>query len=155
MARKNRRRPKKLRHSSHGTYEMSGLSVTGFGLLSGLIAGMFGIGGGFIKGPVIVLGFGMPAKIAAPTALFMITITSLTGSIFHYLLGHIQWMTLFLAAAFVLGAIIGNKAGFDLSKRKIERIDFSQISIYSPPSQEGIYEKDHLIGFALISSFHL
>ena len=54
--------------------------ATLFGLVSGLIAGLFGIGGGFIKGPLMVLGFGIPARIAAPTALFMIVITSAVGS---------------------------------------------------------------------------
>jgi uncharacterized membrane protein YfcA len=105
--------PRIVRQTPNGTYRMSGITITLFGLVAGTIAGLFGIGGGFVKGPIMVLGFGMPARIAAPTALFMIVITATVGSISHYLLGHIQWkIGLFLVAAFTLGAIFGNfKAG--------------------------------------------
>ena len=105
--------PRIARQTPNGTYRMSGITITLFGLVAGTIAGLFGIGGGFIKGPIMVLGFGMPARIAAPTALFMIVITATVGSISHYLLGHIQWkIGLLLVAAFTLGAIFGNfKAG--------------------------------------------
>ncbi len=101
--------PRFARQTATGTYRMSGLTVTLFGLGSGMIAGLFGIGGGFIKGPLMVLGFGIPARIAAPTALFMIVITSAVGSISHYLLGHIQWeIGLVLVLSFTLGALFGN-----------------------------------------------
>jgi uncharacterized membrane protein YfcA len=102
--------PRFARKTATGTYRMSGLTVTLFGLVSGIIAGLFGIGGGFIKGPLMVLGFGMPARIAAPTALFMIVITSAVGSISHYLLGHIQWeIGLVLVLSFTTGAVFGNR----------------------------------------------
>jgi uncharacterized protein len=102
--------PRFVRQTSRGTYRMSGLTVTLFGLTSGIIAGLFGIGGGFLKGPLMVLGFGMPARVAAPTALFMIVITSAVGSISHFLLGHIQWeIGLVLVLGFTLGAVFGNR----------------------------------------------
>jgi uncharacterized protein len=101
--------PRFARQTATGSYRMSGLTVTLFGLVSGMIAGLFGIGGGFIKGPLMVLGFGIPARVAAPTALFMIVITSTVGSIAHYLLGHIQWkIGLLLVSSFTLGALYGN-----------------------------------------------
>jgi uncharacterized protein len=102
--------PRFVRQTPHGTYRMSGLTIALFGLTSGIIAGLFGIGGGFLKGPLMVLGFGMPARVAAPTALFMIVITSAVGSVSHYLLGHIQWeIGLLLVLSFTLGALVGNR----------------------------------------------
>jgi len=122
--------PRFQRETAAGTYRMSGLTVTLFGLVSGLIAGLFGIGGGFIKGPLMVLGFGIPARIAAPTALFMIVITSAVGSTSHYLLGHIQWkIGLLLVASFALGALFGNRRARAMSERKlIKYIGFGLIA---------------------------
>ena len=116
----NRLPPRLVRETANGSYELSGITVTIFGLASGLIAGLFGIGGGFIKGPLMVLGFGMPARVAAPTALFMIVITSAVGSISHYLLGHIQWkIGLFLVVAFTLGAVFGNRQAGKLAEKSL------------------------------------
>lgn len=108
------------RKTSKGTYEMSVATVTLFGFIAGIIAGLFGIGGGFIKGPLMVLGFGMPARIAAPTALFMIVITSAVGSVSHYLLGHLQWeVGLLIVAAFVSGALLGNQMAGTIAEKPL------------------------------------
>lgn len=112
--------PRLLRRTSKGVYQMSGTTVTLFGLISGMVAGLFGIGGGFIKGPLMVLGFGMPARVAAPTALFMIVITSAVGSVSHYLLGHLQWETgLLLMAAFISGSLLGNRMTRTIAERHL------------------------------------
>src|SRR5689334_5763352 len=116
----NKLPPRIVRHAASGSYEMSAVTVVIFGLVAGMIAGLFGIGGGFIKGPLMVVGFGIPARIAAPTALFMIVITSAVGSISHYLLGHIHWQIgLFLVAAFTLGALVGNQKAGTIAEKKL------------------------------------
>jgi hypothetical protein len=115
--------PRLHRRTSKGVYEMSGITVTGFGLLSGIVAGLFGIGGGFIKGPLMVLGFGMPARIAAPTALFMIVITSAVGSVSHYWLGHLRWeIGLLLTSAFISGSLLGNRMSRTIAERRLVKI---------------------------------
>jgi uncharacterized membrane protein YfcA len=78
FAKLNNLPPRIVRHGRHGTYYMSGITVAGSGLLSGGIAGLFGIGGGFLKTPIMVVVFKIPPRIAVGTALFMIVITSLT-----------------------------------------------------------------------------
>jgi uncharacterized membrane protein YfcA len=52
-------------------------------LVIGSITGLFGIGGGFLAIPVLVLFFGTPQNIAAGTALLIISINSLTAFIGH------------------------------------------------------------------------
>jgi uncharacterized membrane protein YfcA len=52
-------------------------------LLIGSITGLFGIGGGFLAIPVLVLFFGTPQNIAAGTSLLIISINSLTAFIGH------------------------------------------------------------------------
>lgn len=112
--------PRLLRRTPKGVYQMSGITVTLFGLISGIVAGLFGIGGGFIKGPLMVLGFGMPARIAAPTALFMIVITSAVGSVSHYWLGHLQWeIGLLITLAFISGSLLGNRMTRTIAERRL------------------------------------
>ena len=57
----------------------AGLPAMGFfGLSAGLMAGMFGVGGGIIKTPVMLKVFRMPARKATATALFTIIFTIFT-----------------------------------------------------------------------------
>jgi uncharacterized membrane protein YfcA len=77
-------------------------------LLIGCITGVFGIGGGFIVIPVLVLAFGTPLSIAAGTSLAVISINSLTAFIGHYKLwSEINWS---LPLAIALSAVV--VAGF-------------------------------------------
>ena len=81
-----------------------------FGMSAGLVSGLFGIGGGFLKTPIMIRVFGLPAKIAVGTALFMIVFTSLTAILAHYSLGHIHFqLTAFLMVGFTVGALTGNR----------------------------------------------
>ncbi|CAB4885665.1 unannotated protein [freshwater metagenome] len=61
-------------------------------LLIGSMTGIFGIGGGFLVIPVLVLFFGTPQKIAAGTSLLIISLNSLTALLGHHALwDQVQW----------------------------------------------------------------
>jgi uncharacterized membrane protein YfcA len=61
-------------------------------LLIGSITGLFGIGGGFLVIPVLVLGFGTSHAIAAGTALLVIAMNSATALLGHNVLwGDVSW----------------------------------------------------------------
>jgi uncharacterized membrane protein YfcA len=123
FAKLNNLPPRIVRHGRHGTFQMSVLAVAGSGLLSGSVAGLFGIGGGFLKTPIMVVLFKIPPRIAVATALFMIVITSLTGSITHYMLGHIQWrIGITIVASFVVGALGGNMLGTKVSDKRLSNL---------------------------------
>ncbi len=93
-----------------------------FGGFSGIIAGLFGVGGGFLKTPIMVKVFKIPAKIAASTALFMIVITSTTGTISHYLLGHVYFHeSLPVVIGFVAGAYVGKHIHTNISPQTLEK----------------------------------
>lgn len=77
-------------------------------LIVGTISGMFGIGGGSIIVPTMILLFGFPTHIAIATSMFMIFFISLVGAGTHIVMGHIIWSyALFL----IIGAWIGGKLG--------------------------------------------
>lgn len=104
-------------------YRVSLYMVLLFGMLSGTLAGLFGVGGGFMKTPIMLKVFKIPAKIAAATALFMIVITSITGSISHYLQGHIHWDKAWpVMLGFALGAIGGHKINTHIKGAILEKL---------------------------------
>lgn len=110
--------PRIIKRTESGAYRISMLLAGIFGMLAGMMAGLFGIGGGFLKTPIMVNVFGIPPTIAAATALFMIVFTSLTGSISHYLLGHINFTySIPIVAGFMTGAFIGNQFSIKISEK--------------------------------------
>lgn len=79
-------------------------------LIIGSMTGLFGIGGGFLAIPVLVLFFGTPQNIAAGTSLLIISINSLTAFIGHKSLWHdVSWhVPIFMGIAAVLVAQIAS-----------------------------------------------
>ena len=77
------------------------------GFLTGMLAGMLGVGGGFLIVPALTL-FGLPIEKAVGTSLFVISLQSLAGSIGY--LEHVAvdvHVVVQLAAAMALGSIGG------------------------------------------------
>ncbi len=119
-----------IKNTAHfAAYRVSLYMVFVFGILSGTLAGLFGVGGGFMKTPIMLKVFKIPAKIAAATALFMIVITSITGSISHYIQGHIYLEKAWpIMLGFAIGAIVGHKLNTRIKSKTLEKmIGFSLI----------------------------
>ena len=83
-------------------------------LLSGIVAGMFGIGGGIIDETVMIFMLGMSIHMSAGTAMFGMAITTIAAVIPHWLLGNIM---LDYAVPLVIGCVFGAQLGPFLSKR--------------------------------------
>ncbi|WP_340278795.1 sulfite exporter TauE/SafE family protein [Staphylococcus coagulans] len=76
----------------------------------GLTAGLFGIGGGALMTPLMLLVFRFPPQVAVGTSMMMIFFSSLTGSIGHIVLGHVLWgYSIILIISSWIGAQIGVK----------------------------------------------
>jgi uncharacterized membrane protein YfcA len=88
------------------------------GFWAGLFSGLLGIGGGFLKTPVLIVGVLLRPKVAVGTALFMIMITASFGAVNHALLGHIYYQ---IAAVISLGMMIGAFLGSSFLKRLPEK----------------------------------
>ncbi len=106
-----------------GSYTIGVPAVLSFGFVSGLMAGLFGVGGGVIKTPVMLKIFRMPPRHATATALFMIVFTSATGSISHWRLGNLDWhLALPLCVGFTAGSLIGNTFGQRLKNEALPKL---------------------------------
>ena len=79
-------------------------------LVIGSITGLFGIGGGFLAIPVLVLFFGTPQAIAAGTSLLIIALNSLISFLGHYALWNsVEWhIPIFIGGAAVVVAQVAS-----------------------------------------------
>lgn len=79
------------------------------GLVAGLASGCFGIGGGVIIVPSLMLFFRMPYPVAVGTSLALILPISIAGSLFNYKSGTIDTTALiYCSIAGILGALLGS-----------------------------------------------
>lgn len=84
------------------------------GLGVGLLAGFFGIGGGFLIVPALILATGMPLRTAVGTSLVAVTALGLTTAVSYTLSGYVEWG---LVGLLVVGGIIGAGIGIAAGKR--------------------------------------
>ncbi|HLQ72471.1 MAG TPA: sulfite exporter TauE/SafE family protein [Bacillota bacterium] len=98
------------------TYEYSISVIPAFiiSLTVGVLSGLFGIGGGAIMVPSMILLFGYPAHIAAATSMFMILFISTISASTHLIMGHVVWQYVLF---FIPAAYIGGKIGAFVNQR--------------------------------------
>lgn len=90
------------------------------GILVGLMTGLFGVGGGFLIIPALVLMLGVEMPIAIGTSLLIIVANSAAGVLSHLSATSIDWST---TAAFVGTAIVGSLiAGYYGTKLDTRRL---------------------------------
>ena len=96
-------------------YEFNEALATSFNVVLGFISSFFGIGGGFLRTPVLVIAFGFPVRIAAASSVFALAIYGSAGALAHGYLGNID---LFPTLLFIsVGLVIGGQIGAMLSGR--------------------------------------
>jgi uncharacterized protein len=89
------------------------------GFAVGLLAGFFGIGGGFLIVPGLILATGMPLRIAVGTSLVVVTALGLTTAASYALSGYVDWgLVAILVAGGAAGAVLGVKLGKRLAGHK-------------------------------------
>lgn len=79
-------------------------AVIGVGLVSGFLAGLFGVGGGTVIVPALVL-IGMTQRHASATSLAAIVPTSIVGVITYGVQGDVHWLSAVLLTVGVLGGV--------------------------------------------------
>jgi len=93
------------------------IAFIGIGLIAGLLSGLFGVGGGTVIVPLLVLLLGFNQRIAAGTSLAAIVPTSSIGVISYAATGSVEWIAaLVLAAGAVVGAQIGTRLAPKISQ---------------------------------------
>lgn len=94
------------------------------GLATGVLSGLFGVGGGFVIVPALVLFSGMAIHRAVGTSLLVITLVGLAGVASHLFSGRtisIDTMLLFVVGG-IVGMLLGQLASRRLSGPTLQRV---------------------------------
>ena len=94
------------------------LRLVGVGLTAGFFASLFGVGGGIVMVPLLVLLLGFDTKVATATSLAAIIVTASVGVITHAGLGNVSWRYSLLIG---IPAVIGLLGGLWLKERMSTR----------------------------------
>ena len=96
--------------SSSPTHSASLVTVGLVGLAAGLLSGMFGVGGGILIVPGLVLVAKMDQRIAHGTSLAAVLPISASSLITYWAHDHVDWnVGVFLAVGALAGAIVGTR----------------------------------------------
>jgi len=98
------------------------LMIFGLGAGVGLLSGIFGVGGGFLMTPLLMM-FGIPATVAAASDSNQIVGASTSGTLAHWRLGNVDFKMGFLL---LIGGILGGTLGVQIIKvlRAMGNADF-------------------------------
>jgi uncharacterized protein len=90
------------------------LRLAGIGLVAGVFSALFGVGGGIVAVPLLILFAGFPERVATAVSLAAIGITALAGVVVFGIRGEVE---VGHAALVGLPAVLGVLAGTALQQR--------------------------------------
>ena len=101
---------------------MTVLKVIVAGTIVGLLTGFFGVGGGFVIVPALVLALGFTMPEAIGTSLLVITINSAVALTTRLQAGSIEWATVIpFTIASLLGVIVGSRLASTRDSSSLQR----------------------------------
>jgi uncharacterized membrane protein YfcA len=94
------------------------------GLISGMLSGIFGIGGAIIVIPALIFILGLSQHEAQGTSLaFMIPPVGILAAWNYWKAGHVNWkFALILSLTFVIGAYLGSQFSLNIPDRTLRRL---------------------------------
>lgn len=99
------------------------LKLAPVGLLTGLAAGFFGIGGGFLIAPGLMASTGMTLANAGASSLVSVTLFGTATSASYAASGQIDWP---LFGALIVGGAVGTLAALPLARRLESRVKLAR-----------------------------
>lgn len=95
-------------------YSYDIITVLLISVVIGFSAGFFGIGGGSLMVPAMLILFNFPPHIAVGTSMFVICLSSIASATGHIMLGNVNWV---YAAMLIPGGFIGGKIGSHINTK--------------------------------------
>ena len=92
----------------------------GVSFFAGVLSSFFGIGGGVVFVPLMIVGLGILVKNATATSQLILMFSSASGLITHVLLGHADFeYAVFLAIGAFVGGLIGARLSLEIKENKL------------------------------------
>jgi uncharacterized membrane protein YfcA len=88
--------------------------ILGVGFTTGVLAGLLGVGGGFIRMPALIYIIGCPTAVAVGTDLFEIMFSSAYGAFTHATRANVN---LVVVLGLLIGSTVGSQIGASLTRR--------------------------------------
>lgn len=120
MLRRGARKPDDCDPADERLTAASLAKIAAAALTVGLLSGFFGIGGGFLIVPGLMLSTGMPMIMAVGSSLLAVGSFGLTTAVNYALSGLVDWV---VAAEYIAGGIVGGLIGLRLSNHLAPRKD--------------------------------
>ncbi len=93
------------------------------GLMSGVLSGLLGIGGGAFVVPLLVLAFGLDQHLAQGTSLAVMIPAGIAGTLVHWRARRLDFSLIWgLVAGVILGAFVGGQFALVLPERPLQVI---------------------------------
>ena len=86
---------------------VNGLVIVALGALTGVLSGMFGVGGGFLTTPLLIF-YGVPPTVAAASSASQVTGASVSGVFAHSRRGGVDYQ---IGGVMVAGGVLGTGIG--------------------------------------------
>lgn len=103
--------------------EASHLFLLPIGLVVGVFSAAFGIGGGILMAPVLVLAYGLEQHAAQGTSLVVIVPTALAGAIAHHRRGLVDGrLALLMALGGIPGVLIAARAALAIEEDALRAV---------------------------------
>lgn len=104
------------------------LLLLGMGLSVGILAGLFGIGGGFILTPLLIF-LGVPPPVAVGTGAAQVVASSISGALSHWQRRNVDVK---MGAVLIAGGILGSTLGIRLQQllKALGQLDFFIAATY-------------------------
>ena len=108
---------RKIEPHSYNLSKQIMLLAIGASFLAGIISGLFGVGGGIIFVPLMVIAMGLSMKNAAPTSQFILLFASTSALVTHTLLVHPDFYdALLLASGSFVGGLVGARLSLEIKE---------------------------------------
>lgn len=93
---------------------------SGISFFAGILSSFFGIGGGIVFVPLLMIGMGMMAKNATATSQLILMFSSASGMITHVLLGHADFdYALWLSIGAFAGGLVGARLSLEIKENRL------------------------------------
>ncbi len=120
---------------AHGRQSLrSPVLVMGSGLsfVVGIVSSLFGIGGGIIHVPFLIVALGLPVHVATATSHFVLAVTSLAGSLVFLRNGQIDFVVaLKMGAGVLIGAQLGARMSMQMESDRIRRLLAAAVGVFA------------------------